>query len=100
MTTPEFIRWLDGKMAAYGKLIPPADVLAAELDERIQNKVRAAITERILREAGFEAQAAAAIGAIEKPTAAVLAKGIKQLFKQEPEREWRDHIEAIAKKRT
>src|SRR5262249_11868573 len=27
MSTPEFIRWLDSKMAAYDKLIPPAAVL-------------------------------------------------------------------------
>jgi hypothetical protein len=59
-----------------------------------------AITERILREAGFEAQVATAIGVVKKPAAAVIAKGVKQLFKREPEREWRDHIEAIAKKRT
>jgi hypothetical protein len=40
MTTPQFIEWLDSKMAAYGsgKLIPPADVLVAELDERIESK--------------------------------------------------------------
>ena len=75
-------------------------MLAAELDERIESKVRAAITERILREAGFEDQVAAAIAAIKKPTAAALAKGIKQLFEQEPDREWRDHIEAIAAERT
>src|SRR5262245_50595444 len=35
MTTPEFIEWLDGKMADYnGKLVPPADVLEKELAER------------------------------------------------------------------
>jgi hypothetical protein len=96
MTTPQFIAWLDGKMAAYSKLIPPPDVLAAELDARIEKKVRASISERILREAGFEDQVATAIAAIKKPSAAVLAKGIKQLFKQEADREWRDHIEAIA----
>ena len=78
MTTPQFIEWLDGKMAAYDKLIPPPEVLEAELDERIENKVRAAITERILREAGFEDQVAAAIAAIEKPNAAALAEGIEQ----------------------
>ena len=55
MTTPQFIAWLDGKMAAHdGKLIPPSDVLEAELAERIENKVRAALTERILREAGLD----------------------------------------------
>jgi hypothetical protein len=100
MTTPQFIAWLDGKVAPYGKLIPPPDVLAAELDKRIEAKVRANTRERILREAGFESQVAAAIAAIKKPSAAVLAKGIKQLFKQEADREWRDHIEEVAKERT
>jgi hypothetical protein len=95
MTTPQFIEWLNGKMAAYGKLIPPPDVLAAELDERIEAKIRASITERILREAGFEDQVADAIAAIEKPTAAVLTEGITELFKREPDREWRDHIEQV-----
>jgi hypothetical protein len=96
MTTPQFIEWLDGKTAKHGKLIPPPDVLAAELNARIENKVRATFTERILREVGFEDQVAAAIATIKKPSAAVLAKGIRQLFKREPDREWRDHIEAIA----
>ena len=46
MTTPEFIEWLDGKMAEHGdgKLIPPADVLDAQLAERLEESVRAAIT--------------------------------------------------------
>jgi hypothetical protein len=101
MTTPEFIEWLDGKMADYnGKLVPPSDVLEKELAERIDRKVRAAVTERILREAGFENQVAGAIAAIEKPNGEALAEGIEDLFEKEPDREWRDHIEAEAKKRT
>jgi hypothetical protein len=98
MTTPEFIEWLDAKMAEQGdgKLIPPPGVLAAELDQRIEEKVRASITERILREAGFEEQVAATIAAIEKPDATALADGITQLFEQQPDQEWRDHIEAVA----
>jgi hypothetical protein len=100
MTTPQFIEWLDGKLAAYAKLIPPPDVLAAELESRIEDKVRDSISARILREAGLEDQVSAAIAAIRKPSAAVLAKGIKQLFKQKADREWRDHIETIAAERT
>jgi hypothetical protein len=96
MTTPQFIEWLDGKLAAYDKLIPPPDVLTAELDKHIEDKVRTNIRERILREARFEDQVAIAIAAIKKPSAATLAKGIKALFKQEADREWRDHIKAIA----
>jgi hypothetical protein len=56
-----------------------------------------AITERILREAGFEAQVATAIGAIKKPAAAVIANCVKQLFKREPEREWRPLSCALAR---
>jgi hypothetical protein len=96
MTTPRFIAWLDSKMAGYGKLVPPLDVLATELEERIEKKLRATITERILREAGFEDQVAEGVAAIKKPTADALAEGIRQLFEREPDREWRDHIEAVA----
>jgi hypothetical protein len=65
MTTPEFIDWLDRKMAEHGsgKLIPPDDVVAAELEARLAAKVRASITERILREAGLEEQVAEALDA-------------------------------------
>jgi len=99
MTTPQLIEWLNRKLAPYeGKLIPPDDVLVEELNERIESKVRDAVTERILREAGFEDQVADAIAAIRKPNAATLANGIKKLFEREPEREWRDHIETVAEK--
>jgi hypothetical protein len=59
-------------------------------------KIRAKITERILREAGFENQVTTAVAAIEKPSPALLAQGIQQSFQQEPNRERRDHIEVIA----
>ena len=96
MTTPRFIAWLDSKMAGYGKLIPPPEVLAAELAERIEEKLRVDITERILREARLDDQLAERIAAIETPTTAALTEGIRQLFEREPDREWRDHIEAVA----
>ena len=97
MTTPEFIAWLDGEMAEHGgKLIPPDDVIVAELEERLESKVRAAVTERILREAGLEDQIAAVLKAIERPNAADLKNRIRQLFENNPEREWRDPIDEAA----
>jgi hypothetical protein len=96
MTTPRFIEWLDGKMTEYdGKLVPPPTVLTAELDKRIEAKVRDDIREQILRETHFEDRVAAAAAGIKKPTAAALAKGIGRLFKRKPDAEWRDEIEAI-----
>jgi hypothetical protein len=86
MTTRRFIEWLDSKMAEHGcgKLVPPADVITAELRSTTKEKLRAAITDRILREAGIDDQVAAAIAATEEPSAAVLAEGIRSLFRQEP----------------
>ena len=98
MTTPQFIQWLDDKMDAHGagKLIPPSDVIAAELETQLEGKIRDAITERILREARVEDQIAAALAAIARPDAAELQAGIEDLFEREPEAEWRDHIETTA----
>jgi hypothetical protein len=100
MTTPQFIAWLDGKMAKYAKLIPPAAVLEQELKARIEDKVRDAVTERVLREANVDAQVAAAIAAIESPDSTVLATGVKRLFDVTPDATWRDHIEAVANELT
>jgi hypothetical protein len=47
------IRW---PRTAVGKLILPDEVVAAELDQLIKKKVRATLTERILREAGLDRQ--------------------------------------------
>ena len=99
MTTPQLIEWLDQKMEAFGagKLIPPAEVLEEYLAQRAKKKVRAEITERILREEDLDGQVAAAMAALELPDGDVLARGIEQLFEDQPDAEWRDHVEAIAK---
>ena len=97
MKTPQFIAWLDRKMAEHGegKLIPPPEVLRSELEQKLAASVRAAITERILREADLEGQISEKLNSIERPSAAALVKGIERLFKRSPEREWRDHITAV-----
>ena len=102
MTTPQLIEWLDEKMAEHGdgKLIPPHDVLEQELAEQIEAKVRADITERVLREARIDDQVADAVAKIKTPDGAKLARDIAKLFKRQPDAEWRDHIEAVARKRS
>jgi hypothetical protein len=96
MTTPQFIAWLDRKLAGYDKLIPLADILETELEERIEKKVRDAVTARILREANVDAQVAAAITVIATPDSTALASGFKQLFEATPDAEWRNYIETVA----
>ena len=97
-TTPEFLAWLDGKMEAHGvgKLIPPADVLRNELEDKLEGKVRDITIERILREADAEGQIRDALAEIERPDADELRQGIEELFEDEPEAEWRAHIETVA----
>jgi hypothetical protein len=80
---------------ADGKLTPPAKVVTAELDKKLEAEVRAVLTERILRESGLETQVSAALNAIRRPNGADLAKGIGDLFARSPHCEWRDHIHAI-----
>jgi hypothetical protein len=100
MTTPEFIAWLDRKMAEHGdgKLIPPAETLESELEAKLEASVRTAITERILREANLEGQISEILKTIKRPSSTELAKGINTMFDQQPELEWRAHIEAIVEK--
>jgi hypothetical protein len=95
MTTPQLIGWLDMKIGG-GKLIPPPHVLEQHLADRIESKVRAEIIERILAEAEIDDRVTAVIAAITTPDAAELAGDIKKLFEQQPDREWRDAIEAVA----
>jgi hypothetical protein len=55
MTTPQFIAWLDAKMAAFGngKLVPPEAVLTEDLSDTLEHRLHRQITEQILREAGL-----------------------------------------------
>jgi hypothetical protein len=101
MTTPQLIQWLDQKMAKFGsgKLIPPPQVLKQELSKQIEIEVREEVRERILREANFEAQVAEAIAAIKMPDGAKLARDIARLFKRQPDAEWRNHIETVARRK-
>ena len=64
MTSPQFIEWLDGKMAEHddvGKLVPPHDVLVDEVQAKVEDIIREQITERILQEAHLDDQVAAAL---------------------------------------
>lgn len=56
MSSPQFIAWLDGKMAAHGdgKVIPPKAVLGQEAERQVWANVRQRETERILGEAGID----------------------------------------------
>jgi hypothetical protein len=96
MTTPRFIEWLDEKMEPYKKLVPPDEVIAAELETEINEELRAKIQEQIPREGRFEERVAGAKAAIERPDAGELKSGIEASFEEEQKRAWRDHIKKVA----
>ncbi len=98
MTTPQFIEWLDGKLSEYGggKVIPPADVLAAELRDRTRENLRTSITERILREARIEDQVQTAMNAIPPPDADRLTVETADWLAIHEDESWRDFVARVA----
>jgi hypothetical protein len=93
-TTPELMAWLDRKLAEHGavKLIPPGKVIAGEFEDKLAAVVRAAVIERILRDAKSEQQVTKALRKIKRPTAPAFIKGIKAMFAGDDKRPWRDFI--------
>jgi hypothetical protein len=98
MTTPQFIAWLDRKMAEHGdgKLIPPPEVVTAKLEEEVEAGLRAALTARILREADLEGQLTRALNEIERPVDAVMVSDIRRMLEHAPKREWREYVVGVA----
>jgi hypothetical protein len=98
MTTPQFIAWLDDKMAAFGngKLVPPPRVLTNDLSETLEGRLQERITERILREARIEEKVAAALQEIDLPTPEELCAVVQAALADQPEASWRAAIERVA----
>jgi hypothetical protein len=100
MTTPQFIGWLDDKMAAFGngKLVPPARVLTDDLSETIEERLHRQLTEQILREARIEERVAAALQEISLPMPEHLHALVDHDLADRPAVSWRTAIELIADK--
>ena len=100
MTTPQFIAWLDDKMAAFGngKLVPRARVLTDDLSETLEERLHRQITEQILREARIEERVAAALQEISLPMPEHLHALVDHDLADRPAVSWRTAIERIADK--
>jgi hypothetical protein len=99
-TTPQFIEWLDRKMAdRAGKVVPPARTLAERLNERVRQRLRDAIVARVLAEARIDDQVDAAMGALSERlvgVAAGLADRVNEELKDDPQRYWADAVGDLA----
>ena len=99
MTTPQFIAWLDDKMAAFGngKLVPPATVLTEDLSDMLEHRLHRQITEQILREARIEERVRRRCGEIALPVARGPAcGGAASALAGEPAASWRAAVERVA----
>ncbi len=97
MTTPQFIAWLDGKMARFGngKLVPPEKVIQDEFTMRARQRYRAVITERILREARIDDQVSAAMAKLDRPAAAELVGQVETELERAPADHWTEIVERL-----
>ena len=101
MTTPEFLAWLDSKMAPHdtGKVIPPPHVIKEKLTANIRDTLKTSITEKILREANLDGQVDEAfrqLRTVIKTRSAHVSKTIKQCLSERPADPWWAVVEDIA----
>lgn len=98
MTTPQFLAWLDAKMHEHEgeKVVPPAPVVAAEMTRRLEQHVRQAIVERVLREARLDEQVQAAMGTLLVPTGDELVDSTKEWLGEHQDEHWTGFIDKTA----
>jgi len=101
MSTPQFLEWLDRKMAVYGdsKLIPPDPVLADRLHKYARRLLKSRITEEILKSQDLEGRVLKAYDQV-KPELKRKAESLSELVAAEleemPEQSWRDPVRQAA----
>jgi hypothetical protein len=99
-TTPEFIGWLDEKMADYeGKLIPPDDVLEERFNDQVRQRVRDSIVEQVLSEARVDdrvGEALASHSARLAEVAAELPERVADDLQDDPQQHWAAVVDDVA----
>ena len=98
MTTPQFLEWLDQKMADHGdsKVIPPEDVMADRLRSETESGLRSSITEKVLREAKVDDQVEAALSRVRWPNGRKLVGTVETWLGDRREHHWPRPIEHVA----
>lgn len=104
MTSPAFLAWTEAKMKAFGvaKVIPPRDIMMAQVTKDADELVRERIREQILRDNGFEAKVTKAMNEVKKKVErADLLLAVKTAFDWDDSQQWkaplRQEAEAFSK---
>jgi hypothetical protein len=98
MTTPQFLAWLDAKMAEHDsvKVVPPDTVLAATAHGLLEEHLRRIITDRILKAANVAEQVAEAVRGVTLPCGEDLAMSVSDRLNEHPDAHWRDCVNQVA----
>ena len=99
MTSPQFLEWLDSKMADHdeaGKLVPPVEVMQQKLEELTRAKVRERLVERALRAANIERQIEETMECISLPRSYTIESDVRSHLKTEQAAAWEKPLDEIA----
>jgi hypothetical protein len=98
MTTPQFLAWLDAKMAEHDsmKVVPPDEILSTAVHEQLTEHLRRIITERILKEAGVDEQIANVMQGVSLPSGQDLATGVRKWLSEHRDAPWHNYVDKIA----
>jgi hypothetical protein len=99
-TTPEFIGWLDEKMAEFsGKVVPPPPILEERLNDHVRQRVRESIVERVLSEARVDDRVEEAVASLSARLAGVAAElpaRVADDLEDDPQRHWAEVVDDFA----
>ena len=100
MDTPDFIAWLDGKMADYeGKLVPPGEVLCQRMEERVRSVLRQREIDKAVREAQVDERVEELFAKVAPRLDAMngeLTDTIEARLLATPERHWASAVDEVA----
>jgi hypothetical protein len=100
MSSPQFLAWLDKKFERYdGKLIPPAPVLTARLEETVRHELREDLTRQVLKEANIDGRVNTKVEGLRpvlEGRADGLGEAIAQALDQVQDQPWTAPIDRIA----
>jgi hypothetical protein len=101
MTTPQFLAWLDRKIAPYhaGKLVPPEHVLVDRLRESVRKEMRQRIVEDVLRQADVDGRVARACAALEpgvEHRLVGIVQEVSEALRADPSKHWSGPLDQAA----
>lgn len=98
MTSPQFLAWLDKKFAPYKqKVVPNQQVLRSTFTAQSRKAIEAELTEKLLKEAGFENLVAKAMEELDGVSHAVdFEQIVREGLEEVPEHRWDNPLGQVA----